>query len=209
MNKGNPPIGTLHLQYGKSFTISATLSVHIVFSSWPPTTHQIDTDESALLVFKSCITSDPHNYLKNNWTAGTNVCAWNGVTCDSLNSRVTHVYLQSMGLGGSIPPEIGNLSFLVSLVLTENSFQGPLPKDICSHNNLPRLKEIQLSKNKLDGEIPLSLGECPQLETLDLFDNNFGGQVPTQIGNITGLERLDLSWNNLRGMILYLCSEFS
>ncbi|XP_047963734.1 putative leucine-rich repeat receptor-like serine/threonine-protein kinase At2g24130 [Salvia hispanica] len=106
-----------------------------------------------------------------------------------------------MGLNGSIPPDIGNLSFLVSLDLSWNRLHGGLPKDICIHNKLPRVKELQLSFNDLEGEIPLGLGECQQLEILDLLYNNFGGHVPREIGNITRLTKLDLHWNNLSGTI--------
>ena len=168
------------------------------------TTNQLYTDEFPLLAFKSLITSDPSNILKKNWTAGTSVCTWFGVTCDSPHNRVTHLDLSDMGLGGSIPPEIGNLSFLVSLNLSGNSLHGYLPKEVCSYNNLPRLKELQLSNNTLEGEIPLSLGECPQLEILALSYNNFVGHVPAQIGNITSLKRLRIYDNNLKGVILYL-----
>ena len=144
------------------------------------TTHQINTDdESALLAFKSLITSDPHKILKNNWTTGTSICTWKGVTCDSSNSRVTHLHLNYKRLKGCITPEIGNLSFLVSLDLSENYFHGTVPKDICRYNNLPRLEELQLSRNNLEGEIPVSLVECPQLEILDLSTNNFSGHAYT------------------------------
>ncbi|XP_057797965.1 LRR receptor-like serine/threonine-protein kinase EFR [Salvia miltiorrhiza] len=159
---------------------------------------QIKSDEYILLAFKSHITLDPSNILKNNWTSGTSFCTWIGVTCDSRRSRVTKLNISDMGLEGSIPQEIGNLSSLAYLDMSGNSFHGRLPKDICSHNNLQRLKLLDLSSNKLQGDIPSSLYQCPQLESIDLSRNSFGGYVPAQISNITLLKELDLGVNNLR-----------
>ncbi|XP_047944196.1 receptor-like protein 9DC3 [Salvia hispanica] len=163
--------------YGSGFVVGIGIGYMIIRSGRPSclaATHQINSDEFALLAFKSLITSDPSNILKNNWTAGTSVCTWFGVTCDSPHNRVTHF---------------------------GNSLHGYLPKEVCSYNNLPRLKELQLSNNTLEGEIPLSLGECPQLEILALSYNNFVGHVPTQIGNITSLKRLRIYDNNLTGSL--------
>lgn len=42
----------------------------------------------------------------------TPVCSWIGVTCGSRHQRVIALTIPEMGLKGTIPPEIGNLSFL-------------------------------------------------------------------------------------------------
>ncbi|XP_057797942.1 LRR receptor-like serine/threonine-protein kinase RGI5 [Salvia miltiorrhiza] len=86
-------------------------------------------------------------------------------------------------------------------ILYHNTLSGRLPKDICSNNNLQRLKLLNLWANELEGDIPLSLGQCTQLESIDLSSNNFGGNVPREIGNITQLKELRLRWNNLKGAI--------
>ena len=187
------------------------------------TTLKMQRDESALLTFKAFITSDPHNILKRNWSTRTSVCSWIGVTCDSHGTRVTRLNISHMELVGSIPLEIGNLDSLASLDLSGNHLHGPiaasifnmsviesiivyntnlsgrLPKEICRHNRLQRLKVLDLGWNKLEGNIPLSLAECRQLEIVALPGNNLSGHVPREIGNMTRLKVLDLSLNNLRG----------
>ncbi|KAK2968876.1 hypothetical protein RJ640_023926 [Escallonia rubra] len=56
-----------------------------------------------------------------------------------------------MGLLGTIPPSIGNLSFLVSLDLSKNNFSGCIPKEMA---RLRRIKDINLDFNDLSGGLP-------------------------------------------------------
>ncbi|KAF7842644.1 putative LRR receptor-like serine/threonine-protein kinase [Senna tora] len=104
----------------------------MVSLAWSKT--NITTDESALLAFKSSITSDPYDFLAN-WV-------------HSLN-------LSDMGVNGTISPHLGNLSFLVELDLSYNNFYGHLRKELVQ---LRRLKLLNLSFNEFDGEVPTWIG---------------------------------------------------
>jgi len=55
-----------------------------------------------------------------------------------------------------------------------------------------QLKEILLEGNKLEGHIPISLGNCNNLEYLDLCENKLTGHIPTSLGNCNNLEYLYL-----------------
>ena len=83
--------------------------------------HSLASDESALLALKGSIDSET---LANNWTNATSVCNWIGVTCGGQPPRVTALNLSSMGLHGTIPPLIGNLSSLALLSLSRNHLDG-------------------------------------------------------------------------------------
>ncbi|XP_076947884.1 phytosulfokine receptor 2-like [Bidens hawaiensis] len=60
---------------------------------------------------------------------------------------------------------------------------------------------INLSNNRLNGSILLSIGKLRQLLVLDLSKNNLSGTIPDTISELGNLEYLDLSSNDLRGSI--------
>ncbi|KAH7529222.1 hypothetical protein FEM48_Zijuj05G0161600 [Ziziphus jujuba var. spinosa] len=158
-------------------------------------TTNITTDQSALLVLKSHITHDPQNILSENWSTSSSICSWVGVTCGAKHKRVTMLNLSYIGLTGTVPPQLGNLTFLVELRLENNSFHGSLPVEL---TRLRRLKMINFGFNNLmKGEIPSWFGLFPKLESLNLYGNQFTG-IPREIGNLTTLKELYLDYNNLK-----------
>ncbi|XVF79024.1 hypothetical protein PTKIN_Ptkin14bG0186200 [Pterospermum kingtungense] len=158
----------------------------------------ITTDRLAILALKSHVTFDPQNLLATNWSTDTSVCNWIGVTCGSRNHRVTALDLSGMGLVGTIPPHLGNLSFLSSFTIVNNSFHGSLPNQLA---NLRRLKYINLGYNNITGEIPSWFDSFTQLEALFLYGNNFTGVIPPSLCYLPKLEILTLDKNDLRGQI--------
>ncbi|XP_062076469.1 receptor-like protein EIX2 [Humulus lupulus] len=63
------------------------------------------------------------------------------------------------------------------------------------------LRVIDLSSNKLKGEIPIEVTHLIQLIQLNLSRNNLWGEIPSMIGNLTKLDSLDLSHNKISGEI--------
>ncbi|KAB1669805.1 hypothetical protein ES319_1Z008800v1 [Gossypium barbadense] len=178
---------------------------HFVVSFSIKTTTNINTDQSALLALKAYIVSDPQKMLKTNWSTATSVCNWIGVTCGSRHQRVIALNLSSMLLTGTIPSQIGNLSFLTSLDLMNNSFYGFLPDQF---TNLHRLKHIDLSWNNFYGEIPYSF---PKLQYLSLRNNIFAGEIRSDMfEHLPRLQVLSLTLNKLSSEIpmgLFKCKE--
>ncbi|XP_040996095.1 receptor-like protein 15 [Juglans microcarpa x Juglans regia] len=60
---------------------------------------------------------------------------------------------------------------------------------------------IDLSCNKLEGEIPPELGDLSSIHALNLSFNNLIGSIPTSFSKLNQIESLDLSNNNLDGII--------
>ncbi|XP_043694413.1 LRR receptor-like serine/threonine-protein kinase EFR [Telopea speciosissima] len=160
-----------------------------------------ETDRFALLDFKKQI-YDPYGALSS-WNDAIHFCNWVGITCGHHHrQRVIGLYLRGKGLGGNISPSIGNLSFLHSLDIANNSFHGKIPHEI---GNLIRLQFIVLPNNTLEGELPTSLANCTRLRQIDFSYNKLVGKIPGEIpaslGNISSIQIISLNWNTLHGNI--------
>ncbi|KAJ8770204.1 hypothetical protein K2173_011545 [Erythroxylum novogranatense] len=156
-----------------------------------------ETDRIALLQFKSGMSNDPFGVF-NSWNDSTSFCNWHGITCGRRHQRVTSLNITGKNLVGAISPYIGNLSFLKTLVLKNNSFTGEIPQEV---GNLLRLRFFSLSYNNLGGDIPTNLSHCTKLERIGFSYNKLVGKIPENIGSLVELKYLGIFRNNLTGKL--------
>ncbi|XP_050252037.1 receptor-like protein EIX2 isoform X1 [Quercus robur] len=97
-----------------------------------------------------------------------------------------------------IPSWIFGLRNLVSLDLSYNNFQGPIPVDL---QNMTSLSHLDLHGNHFNSSIPNLLYSFSRLEFLDLHFNNLQGTISSAIGNLTSAISIDLSGNELGGKL--------
>ncbi|MFQ6641302.1 hypothetical protein Gotur_014411, partial [Gossypium turneri] len=90
------------------------------------------------------------------------------------------------------------LGLLLAIDLSCNKLTGEIPEEL---NCLQELVALNLSRNFLTGKIPQKIGHLRQLEVLDLSRNKFSGNIPTSLSELTFLSTLDLSYNDLSGKI--------
>ncbi|KAI4354352.1 hypothetical protein L6164_003222 [Bauhinia variegata] len=90
------------------------------------------------------------------------------------------------------------LGLVTNIDLSNNKLSGDIPTEITS---LLALLSLNLSKNFLNGQIPKNIGNMGALESLDLSRNQLFGEIPTSIANLSFLSKLNLSFNNLSGKI--------
>ncbi|KAH0644559.1 hypothetical protein KY284_032443 [Solanum tuberosum] len=66
---------------------------------------------------------------------------------------------------------------------------------------LKYMSGIDLSSNRLIGEIPVELGNMSNIHALNLSHNHLIGRIPNTFSNLQEIESLDLSGNRLNGSI--------
>ncbi|XP_022140821.1 LRR receptor-like serine/threonine-protein kinase GSO2 [Momordica charantia] len=90
------------------------------------------------------------------------------------------------------------LTLMTSMDLSSNKLSGEIPHEITS---LLGLRSLNLSRNNLRGSIPQQIGSMTNMESLDFSRNQLSGQIPTSMSKLTFLNHLNLSHNNLSGPI--------
>ncbi|ORY41012.1 L domain-like protein [Rhizoclosmatium globosum] len=114
-------------------------------------------------------------------------------------SYIAYLDLSMRNLKGPFPVILcTHLTKLTSLNLSNNRISGEIPGEI---KNLKNLESLFLEMNQLTGEIPTEISHLPYLETLALNNNTLSGPIPKDIGNLQLLLYLFLQNNNLSGPI--------
>ena len=113
-------------------------------------------------------------------------------------SALTDLTLSNNLLSGTIPTEIANLANVNWLLLDNNFFSGTIPTEL---GNLTNLTDLSLSGNRLTGPIPTEFGNLTRLDWLIIHKNLLSGTIPTELGNLTSLSNFRISQNLLTGSI--------
>ncbi|KMZ64017.1 putative LRR receptor-like serine/threonine-protein kinase [Zostera marina] len=114
--------------------------------------------------------------------------------------HITELKVRGSRATGVISEELGNFTFLTSLDLGMNDFNGTLPSVI---GNLTSLRTLRLDSLgvEVNGGIPPSFTDLKSLRTLWLSDNNFTGKFPDFFGSLTQLTDLRMQGNSFDGPI--------
>ncbi|XP_039685026.1 probable LRR receptor-like serine/threonine-protein kinase At3g47570 [Medicago truncatula] len=105
---------------------------------------------------------------------------------------------ESCGIDGNIPQEVGNMSNLLTLDLSDNNINGPIPG---TFKGLQKLQHLSLSNNGLQGPFIEELCEMKSLGELYLENNKLSGVLPTCLGNMISLIRINVGSNSLNSRI--------
>ncbi|KAF5462792.1 hypothetical protein F2P56_018770 [Juglans regia] len=90
------------------------------------------------------------------------------------------------------------MKVLIILKLSRNKLSGHIPETI---GGLVSLVTLCLEVNQLEGSIPISFGGLVSLELLDLVGNNLSREIPKSLEVLRYLKYLNVSYDKLRGEI--------
>lgn len=158
---------------------------------------EIPQQECEALVALYDSTDGANWYTNAGWVQSATPCSWYGVTCGAAG-HVTSLELDTNGLQGAIPPELGNLTELEVLVLSHNYLEGAIPGTL---GNLGHVWLFDLELNDLTGSIPPELGKLASVRWLYLNYNQLRGPIPPALGKLPVVQQIDLGNNQLSGPI--------
>ena len=156
------------------------------------------SDRDILIVLHEA-TGGPSWTNGGNWLTDAPLGEWYGVSTDA-GGRVVGLDLQSNGLEGPIPRELGGLAELeletLILLAKANQLTGSIPPELGA---LAKAKLVVLAANQLSGPIPPELGGLADVEELHLNGNQLTS-VPPELGGLAELTVLSLASNELTSL---------
>ena len=114
------------------------------------------------------------------------VCEMTGIECDA-HGRVTSISLKNRGLEGHIPNEVGSLTFLESLDVSDNRLMGYLPSDL----RWTSVIHLDVSGNRMRGLIPPLLCMMGELNGNGRDGAFYCDRIACPPGTYNSLGRLD------------------
>ncbi|XP_017985424.1 PREDICTED: protein BRASSINOSTEROID INSENSITIVE 1 [Theobroma cacao] len=141
-------------------------------------------------------TRNPCNFMR----------VYGGHTQPTFNNNGSMIFLDLSYnlLSGTIPEEIGTMSYLFILNLGHNNISGTIPQEI---GNLKGLGILDLSYNRLEGKIPQSMTGITMLSEINLSNNLLNGMIP-EMGQLETFPANDfLNNSGLCGVPLSACGS--
>lgn len=109
------------------------------------------------------------------------------------------IYLTENYVSGTIPSSFGQLTMLKRIQISRNRIEGNIPPELGMLQE--RLEVLSLGRNDLLGTVPPQLGLLTKLMELNLAENSLTGDIPTELKELDALTILRLEDNNIGGTV--------
>ncbi|HTY63705.1 MAG TPA: hypothetical protein VMG30_15770 [Acidobacteriota bacterium] len=163
-------------------TVLRLIVMTVIMLSWASAVEAanpvLQSEREALLALYS--STNGASWTNNSGWGGESgtECTWYGITCTGdLQTRATNISaisLSNNNLSGSVPAQLGNLTYLWGLYFTNNKLTGSIPPEL---GYLTNLEALYLSSNQLTGSMPPELGNLSSLQGLYLDKNQLTGSM--------------------------------
>ncbi|MCL7030862.1 hypothetical protein MKW94_018397 [Papaver nudicaule] len=145
------------------------------------------TDLSEVVVLQDLYKSlnQPPQLVGWNLMSGADPCkeSWKGISCSG--SSVVSIQLSGLDLKGSLGGNLGNLLNLKQLDVSHNHIEGEIPSSLP-----PNAAHIDLSFNKFNQNTTLLLKPMEYLEHLNLSHNSLSGTIGDVFSGFPNLKRM-------------------
>lgn len=130
------------------------------------------------------------------WDFNKPITSWVGIYCIKLDGqhRVSSIDLSGRGAEGKLPEGLKTMTSLVNFMAPSNFFDIQALETLCELNDM---QYIDLSYNRLEGEIPATLSKLDKLNMLILDGNIIKGDLPADFGNLSALQYLSMASNQM------------
>ncbi|KAG5032712.1 hypothetical protein AAZX31_06G222500 [Glycine max] len=157
-------------------------------------------DKHDLMALKEFAGNLTKGSIITEWSDDVVCCKWTGVYCDDVvdgvaASRVSKLILPGMDLNGTISSSLAYLDKLKELNLSFNRLQGELSSEF---SNLKQLQVLDLSHNMLSGPVGGAFSGLQSIQILNISSNSFVGDL-FHFGGLQHLSALNISNNSFTG----------
>lgn len=117
-----------------------------------------------------------------------------------LLSSLVNLYLSNnTQLGGSIPTQLGQITGLASLYVDRTGLNGTLPAVLCS--SWTRMSKLRLGFNSLSGTLPSTFTSMTAITSVRFPHNLFVGKLPQDLTPLRSLKNWQVPYNLFTGTI--------
>ncbi|CAL5405977.1 unnamed protein product [Camellia sinensis] len=111
------------------------------------------------------------------------------------------IHLEAFGLDGPIPSGIAFLTNMTDLRISD--LNGSKVSDFPFVGNMTKLKRLLMKSCNINGSLPVYLGttQWTELKFLDLSFNKLSGEIPSTFKNLSNLTSIYLTGNLLNGSV--------
>ncbi|KAG4123038.1 hypothetical protein ERO13_D11G304100v2 [Gossypium hirsutum] len=115
--------------------------------------------------------------------------------------NLEQIYMEASGLIGPIPSINATLLNLTYIIISDLNGTDTSFSQLLIDANLPKLERLMLRSCNLIGEIPSSFGTFTSIKILDLSFNRLGGEISENLSTLDNLNFLFLNGNNFTGKV--------